>query len=985
MHTADTETDNNVAIIGLACRFPGSPDPARYWQLLENGEHAIREIPPSRWDPAVHYAPDLDAVNKSVSKWCGLVDDISRFDHRFFGISEREARNLDPQQRLLLEEAWHCIEDAGVPLERLRQARTAVFAGFMASDYHQESANPARTVDAFTALGNYSAILANRISYTLGLSGASVAVDAACASSLVAVHEARRALQRGDADYAIAAGVSLNFHPWKYISFSRARMLSPDGLCKTFDRDANGYVPGDGIGVLLLRPLAAARAAGDHVHGIIAGSAVNHTGRSLSITAPRVAAQRDVIRAAHRDAGWSARTISYLEAHGTGTSLGDPIEVEALTQAFREDTADRQFCGLGSVKSNIGHLEAAAGIAGVIKVLLMMRHRRIPATLHVRTPNPLIRFEDSPFALATEARDWQPDGPRRAGVSSFGFGGANAHVLVEEPGDRSARPAAARDVGDVFVFSARSQASLAAAMARCQAHLAAATAPAAASDASLEDVAATLATGRQAFAVRHGFIARSATELVEQLAAPAPPVPADKFPPTLHFTFVGSPDIASDLGAAHLLAPHLDRLQRALDDQGIERQLPRPGHPLRDGLDRFAAGHAFAAALVDLGAKPAAVTGDGEGIWIALAIAEVLPAEAILAALAGRVERTALRARRPSLPLRDPVSGATWMAHVIDGAYLRALLASAAPAHAPDDVLARARMLAASQFTFKKFLAEWNPTLATLGLSAEEVLGQDLAADDPRASLRWVMAASAMRQLHRKWQLADAPSAAGGGLEELVDLVVDGALSFAGAAALLTSADPDLVAIARAVDSQQHRIDRRQPYRLLRERAEGAGLVEVDDFAAWLDMALAQAPTAPVPGALAAPILDQPLRHTALRLWLQGVDVRWSALFPDGSFTRVPLPGYIFEGRDFWLPAPAAQAPARETPVLAPVIAAPTADAVVADPVTADPAIAERLITSHVIDGRAIAPGALLVSQALAAAERVHGPIAVLRDLRFER
>ncbi len=346
--------DQNIAIIGMACRFPDAKNYTEFWNNLVSGVNSIQEIPSERWNIDKYYSPNIDEPNKSISKWCGLLDQIDQFDNRFFSISPREAKQMDPQQRLLLEETWHCVEDSGVSLKTLQEKTTAVYVGVMASDYLMNAAAPHIVTDSYAALGNYDCILANRISYTFGFIGPSQSIDAACAASMVAMHNAKASLLSGESDYAIAAGVSLNFHPWKYISFSKSRMLSPDGQCKTFDKDANGYVPGEGLGVLLLQPLDDALRAHNHIYGIIKGGAVNHGGQTLSITAPSVEAQRDVILAAYKDAGINPDTVTYVEAHGTGTSLGDPIEVEALTWAFREYTDARHFCQIGSVKTNIG-------------------------------------------------------------------------------------------------------------------------------------------------------------------------------------------------------------------------------------------------------------------------------------------------------------------------------------------------------------------------------------------------------------------------------------------------------------------------------------------------------------------------------------------------------------------------------------------------------------------------------------------------------
>lgn len=319
---SDKTNSNNkgdIAIIGMSCRFPGANNYDEFWENLKNGVNSIKEIPPERWDINKFYSPDINEPNKSISKWCGLVDDFDKFDNRFFKISPREAQAMDPQQRLLLEETWHCIEDSGVGTEKLQDKKTAVYIGVMAVDHYRNMAEQEAMVDAYSALGTYQGILANRISHTFGLTGPSQSIDAACASSLVSIHQAKLSLLSGESDYAFAGGVSLNFHPWKYISFSKARMLSPDGQCKTFDKDANGYVPGDGVGVLLLQRTKDAAKSGNRIYGIIKGSAVNQ-GTSLSITDPRLEAQVNVIYSAWNNADLNPETVTYIEAHGTGTS-----------------------------------------------------------------------------------------------------------------------------------------------------------------------------------------------------------------------------------------------------------------------------------------------------------------------------------------------------------------------------------------------------------------------------------------------------------------------------------------------------------------------------------------------------------------------------------------------------------------------------------------------------------------------------------------
>src|SRR5271170_1145212 len=375
--------DSRVAVVGIGCRLPGARDHHEFFRNLCQGVNSVREITPDRWDSAAFYSPDIFAPNKSICKWCGLIDQPFAFDSVFFKISPKEARLMDPQQRILLEETWHCIEDSGIRLADLQEHRTSVRVGVVSRDHLQKASDSTASADGHSFFGTFDFMLANRISHFFGLKGASASIDVACASSLVAVHDGIEALLSGESDYVIAGGVNLELSPWRLICFSKARLVSPDGQCKTFDKDADGFVPGEGVAMLLMRRLEDAERDGDHIYGVLCGSAVNHGGHRLTVTTPTVESQREVVSMALERACFDPETISYMEAHGTGTVIGDPIEVEALTQAFRERTQAKQFCWLGAVKTNIGHLSAAAGVTGLIKVLMMMREKKIPPTLNV--------------------------------------------------------------------------------------------------------------------------------------------------------------------------------------------------------------------------------------------------------------------------------------------------------------------------------------------------------------------------------------------------------------------------------------------------------------------------------------------------------------------------------------------------------------------------------------------------------------------------
>jgi len=444
--------DGGVAIIGIGCRFPGADGPDQFWRMLDGGVDAVREVPESR----------REALGGDRSLRAGFLDAVDRFDADFFGISPREAAQLDPQQRLLLEVAWEALEDAGQVPDRLAGGRVGVFVGISTNDYGRLPKAEGESGDAHALTGNAASIAANRISYVFDFRGPSLSVDTACSSSLVAVHLACRSLADGESSLALAGGVNLILAPEILANFAKAGFLAPDGRCKAFDARADGYVRGEGAGMVVLKPLARARADGDPILAVIRGAAVNQDGRTNGLTAPSVEAQEAVLRDAYRAAGVSPASIRYVEAHGTGTLLGDPIEARALGAVLSEGRAAADRCALGSVKTNIGHLEAAAGVAGLIKVAMAMKHDRIPPSLHFREPNPHIPFDRLPLEVRRDPGPWPVgDGPRLAGVSSFGFGGTNAHVVVEGPPASTADAAPDRgETARLLPISARDPAAL---------------------------------------------------------------------------------------------------------------------------------------------------------------------------------------------------------------------------------------------------------------------------------------------------------------------------------------------------------------------------------------------------------------------------------------------------------------------------------------------------------------------------------------------
>ncbi|MEL6354436.1 MAG: type I polyketide synthase, partial [Cyanobacteria bacterium J06627_28] len=541
-----------IAIVGMACRFPGSANsPEQYWELLRNGTDVVSEVPKARWDVDTHYDSDPNVAGKMYTRYGSFIDDVDQFDPRFFGISPREAHQLDPQQRLLLEVSYTALENAGLPAFDLQGTATGVFIGLCFDDYAQRSLHSGdfSRIDAFSSLGNTRSIAAGRIAYTFGFQGPTMQLDTTCSSSLLAVHLACQSLRRGESSMALAGGVNLMLSPEVSIGFCKLKALAPDGRCKTFDAAANGYGRGEGCGMVVLKRLSDAIANQDNILALVKGSAVNHDGHSNGLTAPSGTAQTAVIRQALANADLSGEQIHYVEAHGTGTALGDPIELLALNRALSsadsganisqnidknaeangEEQAKQRPNPLyvGSVKTNFGHLESAAGVAGLIKVILSIQHGQIPPHLHFNKPNPHIPWEKLAIQIPQRLTPWPTaeietsKDPKRAGISGFGMSGTNVHLIIEEVTEEPELPedfvAGSGDESlivlgrqqNILTLSARSQAALTELIRRYSEWL-----PQTA--ASLADICFSASTGRSHFKYRHSFIASDKAFLQKQ-------------------------------------------------------------------------------------------------------------------------------------------------------------------------------------------------------------------------------------------------------------------------------------------------------------------------------------------------------------------------------------------------------------------------------------------------------------------------------------
>ena len=659
-----------IAIIGMGCRFPGGVEtPEDFWTLLHQGIDAITEVPPDRWDIGQYYDPDPESSGKMYTRYGGFIEQLKDFDPQFFGIAAKEAFSLDPQQRLLLEVSWEALERAAINPQRLAKTLSGVFLGISTNDYFQKlTRREAQDIDAYMVSGNANSTASGRLSYVLGLLGPNLAVDTACSSSLVALHLACSSLRNQECHLALAGGVKRIMSPEITINHSRSRMLSADGRCKTFDARADGFVRSEGCGMVVLKRLSDAQADRDPILAVIRGTALNQDGRTSGLTVPNGPSQQAVIRQALANGKVAPAEVSYIEAHGTGTSLGDPIEVKALGAVFGETHSKTAPLLIGSAKTNIGHTEATAGIAGLIKVVLQLQHQQIVPLVHFQKPNPYINWSDLPVQVPTEVMPWSITGKSRiAGVSSFGFSGSNAHVILEEApsqtsGLQTKDGKQSKDTLErplhLLALSAKTSTALDELVNRYQCHLETH------SDLAIADICYTANTGRTHFNYRLAVIAAASQDLLEQLRYYktggeemqlfSGHLPNNASSPKVAFLFTGQGSQYLNMGRQlyqqvpifRQTIDHCDQILRSELDHALldvlypqtttEQSLTRLNETAYTQPALFAIEYALARLWQSWGIQPDVVMGHSVGEYVAATIAGVFSLEDGLKLIAAR-------------------------------------------------------------------------------------------------------------------------------------------------------------------------------------------------------------------------------------------------------------------------------------------------------------------------------------------------------------
>ena len=877
---ASIRSSGPIAIVGMGLRFPGGVvDAESFWRLLSEGRDVLTEIPKDRWDWRQYFDANPEAKGAMYAVRGGFLQGIDLFDADFFGIAPREAVMLDPQQRLLHEVAWHALEDAAVRPDRLRDSNTGVFLGLSNFDYLRAALEDDLRINAYAGSGNSPSMAAGRLSYTLGLHGPAMTLDTSCSSSLVALHLASQSLRAGECDVALAGGVNVILAPQMHIGFSRARMLSLDGQCKTFDQAADGYVRSEGCAVVVLKRLSDAIRDGDCIRAVVRASATNHDGRSGGLTAPSSRAQASVVREVLTKSETSIDDVGMIEAHGTGTSLGDPIEMEALGEVFRGRSLHLSPIAVGSVKTNLGHTEAASGMAGFLKAVLALQHREIPSHLHLHHPSSFIPWHQLPFNVPTTLQDWslaQGQSRRVAGVSSFGFSGSNAHVLLEEFLEGSAQKALYReDNPQVAVLSAQTAEAVREAQENLVGHLNSHP------EFKLEDICQTLARGRSHHTYRRAFVVNSKQDLLHALKSPqSSPGASKKESSSLCFLFTGQGSEQSGMGLelmkqSQVFRDAIQRLEEALGGM-LGKPIPSIWANKHREFARasmiqpslFAYGWALSEVWKSWGVEPRAVLGHSLGEYVAATVAGVMTPEEGIRLVAARGRLTELLAGSGAMVaiIATPSEVEDLIAHTPSGAAL-----SIAAVNGPRSVVVSGRQDA---------IAELEDHLRNTQLRHKRprtTHGFHSAAFDPMLDAFEIEAASIQFRIPEvPWisnltgRLVDRsqPVSAQYWRRHLRDSVqfssgLQATEGIGHSGYLEIGPEPQLIALAEANGIASDRCL--------------ASIGKSGDGGEW-----------------------SKLLESASRLFEQGIDLDWDAVAGGNTYHKLSLPGYPFQRKHFW-------------------------------------------------------------------------------------
>jgi len=884
LNVAESRGQQPIAIIGMGCRFPGDVnDTASFWELLRSGQEAITEVPAERWKIDDYYDPDSTKPGKMVSRFGGFLKDIDLFDAAFFGIAPREAAMMDPQQRILLEVTWQALESGGIAPRSLAGSKTGMYLGIASGDYAQMQlhAGDAELLDVHFASGNSHSIASGRLSYLLGLKGPSLSIDTACSSSLVAVHVACQALRAGECNMAIAAGVNIILAPETTVALSQAHMLSPDGRSKTFDDRADGFARAEGCGVVVLKPLDQAEKDGDRIHAVIRGTALNQDGASSSLTAPNGPSQEELMRSAILNAGRSAAQIGYVEAHGTGTSLGDPIELRALGTIYGASRKPDNPLYVGSLKTNFGHMEAAAGIGGLIKLVLALQHGEIPAHLQIETPTTHVNWKQLSLAVSRTTIPWprsmEDDRKmtlRMGAVSSFGFSGTNAHVIVEQaPPESNFEPTQSDGTAELVLLSARSEPALRELTSEYKNWLSSPQAD----NYTLAEIAATAAQGRDHFRHRASFVSRSKAEAFASLnhLLSGKEIEMSSASPSLCFLFTGQGSERSGMGvelfeknAAFRSA--IERLDTSLNGslgQSIASIWTNANRELGHAGLMQPALYAYGWALSELwrhwGVEPQVVLGHSLGEYVAATVAGVMTPEEGICLVAARGRLTEKLGQ-------------------------------------PGGMVA----IVASERDVQRYLREKDGlSLAAVNGPASVVLSGGIVAIE---KLEGELSKTGLR--YKRLRTTHGFHSAA--LEPMLD-------AFEAEAAKIRFRVPEVRWISNLtgnVIERKQPVDARYWRRHLRETVQfERGLAAAQGAGVFLEvgaepqlLALAEANEIANDRLISSVSKSRTggegydLLSAASRLYTIGVDLDWKSLNQGGPFRRVPLPGYPFQRQRFW-------------------------------------------------------------------------------------